>query len=939
MAITNLTVTGTYAQDLIAFYRIASFGSFAVSGVDLQASAPWGLFNFDEVGGVIDLSSGLTLTTANLSGGPIAAEQGLATGDTFTGTSGSDTLIGRGGNDTLNSGGGNDTITGGAGNDTVSGGGGTDTAVYADGLANYTYTPSTDANGFVTGFTQATETTVAGLDEGSDTLTGVERLVFQNGTPGVSGDDIALDLTQAAQLFDASNNLIGTFDDLKSAVDAANAHAGTTFTIRLAAGDVDIGGAQVVIGKNITIDGAGMGATTLHADFNTGGNHNADSAGLILVNAGVTANFSDLKIDGTGRQVTQAIRHLGIGTVEHVHFANIEWTTYVGTGISVRGNGDVDVLNSTFTNIERIGAHFRDAEVTGKFEGNTYTGKGAGDWIEYAAEAGGGAVLEVLNNTVTGNLGVASSDGSTSAAFLVTTYFGLGTHATFGGNVVTDSTAGVAAGYPGPGGVTGVEDQSNVTFLAGNDFSDANTGVEVVGDVTATGTNLVNGTFDWDGGAGNNAPSGSFLADVLRGGAGNDTLSGGANNDTIVGGSGTDTASYTGPLTAATISAVADGDPTTVGNQPGWQVSAGAEGTDLLTGVEQVDGAGAGKVLLVGNGGYATIQAAVDAGVAGDTIMVAAGTYNETVTLKSGITLLGAGASEGAVVINGSMVVPATLTNVEVGNLTVNNGSTTSYLLDMRSTTDLTDVVFHDVTFALVSDFLPTDSGGSHSNDAPIGISYARGSIALHDGADGDSAGLTFRDVTMASNDHTMGVANELAMLQIESAGGAKLVLDNLDLSGMNPGTATLGAQFNVSGNGAGDAIEIVDSQTSGGGNFYVSGFESALIDGNTLRRPGPGAQWREARDRHRQYLPEHRQFDHRQRHPAPRPGDRGRLGHRRRHRRHGDRQHLPEHRLRSTAPSRSSASPAARPRTPPRSLASTTSTSTATPSPISAPG
>jgi hypothetical protein len=121
VAINNLTVTGTYAQDLIAFYRIASFSSFAMSGVDLQASAPWGLFNFDEVGGVIDLSSGLTLTTANLSGGPIAAEQGLglATGDTFTGTSGTDVLTGRDGADILRGGGGNDTISGGAGNDTI----------------------------------------------------------------------------------------------------------------------------------------------------------------------------------------------------------------------------------------------------------------------------------------------------------------------------------------------------------------------------------------------------------------------------------------------------------------------------------------------------------------------------------------------------------------------------------------------------------------------------------------------------------------------------------------------------------------------------------------------------------------------------------------------------------------------------------------------------
>ncbi len=135
---------------------------------------------------------------------------------------------------------------------------------------------------------------------------------------------------------------------------------------------------------------------------------------------------------------------------------------------------------------------------------------------------------------MTGNLGVASSDGSTSAAFLVTTYFGLGTHTTFGGNVVTDSTAGVAAGYPGPSGVTGVEDQSNVTFLAGNDFSDANTGVKVAGDVTATGTNLVNGTFDWDGGPGNDTILGNSGDNMIDGGGGVDAMTGGAGNDIYV---------------------------------------------------------------------------------------------------------------------------------------------------------------------------------------------------------------------------------------------------------------------------------------------------------------------------------------------------------------------------------------------------------------------
>ena len=166
VAINNLTITGTYAQDLIAFYKIASFSSFAVSGTDLQASAPWGLFNFDEVGGVIDLSSGLAPTTANLfSGGPIAVQQGLATGDSFTGTAGIDKLDGRNGNDTLN---------GGAGNDAIIGGSGSDTAVYATTLTATSITavvdgdPTTDGN-------QAGWQVSAGTD-GTDLLTGVEKV-------------------------------------------------------------------------------------------------------------------------------------------------------------------------------------------------------------------------------------------------------------------------------------------------------------------------------------------------------------------------------------------------------------------------------------------------------------------------------------------------------------------------------------------------------------------------------------------------------------------------------------------------------------------------------------------------------------------------------------------------------------------------------------------
>ena len=61
----------------------------------------------------------------------------------------------------------------------------------------------------------------------------------------------------------------------------------------------------------------------------------------------------------------------------------------------------------------------------------------------------------------------------------------------------------------------------------------------------------------------------------------------------------------------------------------GWSVDGGAvEGTDTLSNIEIVDDAASGKILLVGNGGYATIQAAFDAAAAGDTIQIAPGDYS-----------------------------------------------------------------------------------------------------------------------------------------------------------------------------------------------------------------------------------------------------------------------------------------------------------------------
>ncbi|MBI5258111.1 MAG: hypothetical protein HY855_16530 [Burkholderiales bacterium] len=97
-------------------------------------------------------------------------QSGGAGADTLTGTAYLDTLLGQDGNDRLSGGGNNDTLTGGAG---------LDTAVYALARASYTV-----------GARGASVTARTG-DEGSDTLTQIERLKF-------SDQSLAFDLDGAA---------------------------------------------------------------------------------------------------------------------------------------------------------------------------------------------------------------------------------------------------------------------------------------------------------------------------------------------------------------------------------------------------------------------------------------------------------------------------------------------------------------------------------------------------------------------------------------------------------------------------------------------------------------------------------------------------------------------------------------------------------------------
>ena len=292
-------------------------------------------------------------------------------------------------------------------------------------------------------------TTITSNDFDSSNLTPLTgHIFFQNASTFTMGSLVGANTFDKGVYTDpsATNGTLGIA--LKPAVTAVP--GGTTIYL-LAGTYVESG--QIEIDKDITIVGADKATTIINTDQDTGSS--GDARGWFLVTAAGSLDLSGVTLDGSGYKVYQAIRDMGTGsTISDVAFTEIKFNesgpTYSGVAIAAFGSGPVNVSNSMFSEIGRIGILYYGSGVSGStFDGNSYTGKGTGDFLDYALDISAGVVVNVTNNNVSGNKGVASSDGSTSAGFLVSTYFAPGTTATFSGNNISDNTTGIAVGYDG----------------------------------------------------------------------------------------------------------------------------------------------------------------------------------------------------------------------------------------------------------------------------------------------------------------------------------------------------------------------------------------------------------------------------------------------------------------------------------------------------------
>ena len=378
-------------------------------------------------------------------------------------------------------------------------------------------------------------------------------------------------------------------------------------------------------------------------------------------------------------------------TIDGVEVLNTSNTGTQFIGVSVHTAADVTIENSVFfstgpngTNEDRAINLDTTAQGHVVIANNLVTGDATGQfstasWHRGIWSDGAASQLDVTGNTFENVRSGMNLDGYDDA------------HTNVSGNTFANGGTAIAIGTPVTSAITGIHDNTfkdvaddfnlknvdaahpqtfdadathNIAVASGGDSVGVLHVLGTLGADTLTGTagvdvldaaDLPDGIHD----SASNTLHGLGGDDILLGSDGNDTLDGGAGNDTLVGGAGNDTAVYTAVVDSSNITD--DGSHFVV-------AAGGSEGTDTLSGIEKIGGAGAPNILLVGHGGYSSIQAAVDAAVDGDIIEIAAGTWTEDVAVHGKAITIDGVSGVNDVILNGKITVDGTLNGAVQGH-------------------------------------------------------------------------------------------------------------------------------------------------------------------------------------------------------------------------------------------------------------------------------
>jgi hypothetical protein len=223
----------------------------------------------------------------------------------------------------------------------------------------------------------------------------------------------------------------------------------------------------------------------------------------------------------------------------------------------------------------------------------------------------------------------------------------------------------------------------------------------------------------------------------------------------------------------------------------------------------------------------AKIQYGINAANPGDVVNVAAGTYTEDISLTKNLTIQGESAANRPV-IAGCVTKAVSLTafnGMLMKDLIFRH---TGAMIDFADPTNISGngLVFNDVDF----NFIGTTT--------PIGPSGYNAPLTFVNTFISGSTGLQFINSNFSiSGAPTLNGLNCDVWMQ---ATGGPILLNGVNISGSyTDGGVVSGAQFNLGS--ASTNVEIKNSSTSLGGNFYLSGITGLSIHDNTFSNAGMG--------------------------------------------------------------------------------------------------